>query len=58
MFEERVNDIERKSSQNYKGKSDYEFSKCDEEVNLFSSISKIVMKNIDILILNIHSLDL
>lgn len=42
----------------YMGKSDYDFSNADKEVNVFSAISQIAMTMIIPLSLDIKSLDI
>lgn len=53
MLEEPVNNVFRKDSRNYTGKSDYDFSNADKEVNF-----EILMTIIIIFSRNIKSLAL
>lgn len=53
---EPVRSASRKESQNYKDKSDYDFSKANKNVIFFSADSQIVMNMVILLILNIKSL--
>lgn len=58
MLKETVNNAWLKGNQNYIDKNNYGFSKADKEMSFFSALSQIVIKIINLLVLNIKSLDL